>query len=135
MINAPLTRSESGPLQPEVKPNNMSTAKITIFEKAGVPLTLKEVEIPALKTGEVLVRTECTTLCRSDLATYVGRRIEKTPTILGHEIVGRIAAFGALYDCVAGFFCPAFADGLRRCAGCGFVRGEQFVTQAADGAT
>ena len=36
MINAPLSRSESGPLQPEVKPNNMSTAKITIFEKAGV---------------------------------------------------------------------------------------------------
>lgn len=94
MINVPLSRSESGPLQPEVKPNNMPTAKITIFEKAGVPLTLKEVEIPALKAGEVLVRTECTTLCRSDLATYVGRRIEKSPTILGHEIVGRIAAFG-----------------------------------------
>lgn len=94
MINVPLSRSESGPLQPEVKPNNMPTAKITIFEKAGVPLTLKEVEIPALKAGEVLVRTECTTLCRSDLATYTGRRIEKTPTILGHEIVGRIAAFG-----------------------------------------
>ena len=37
---------------------------------------------------------EYATLCRSDISTYMGKRIEKSPTILGHEIVGRIVAFG-----------------------------------------
>ncbi|MCU0339889.1 MAG: alcohol dehydrogenase catalytic domain-containing protein [Spirosomaceae bacterium] len=41
-----------------------------------------------------MVRNECTALCKSDLHTYTGKRQEKTPTILGHEIVGRIVAFG-----------------------------------------
>lgn len=48
------------------------------------------------------MRNEYTTLCRSDLHTYAGRRSEKTPTILGHEIVGRIAAMGPeapAHDC------------------------------------
>src|SRR5262249_10589967 len=40
------------------------------------------------------VRITCCSLCRSDLHTYAGRRVEATPTVLGHEIVGRIEAFG-----------------------------------------
>jgi putative phosphonate catabolism associated alcohol dehydrogenase len=51
-------------------------------------------EIPALKEEEILIRNEYTTLCRSDLNTFSGKRSEKSPTILGHEIVGRVAAFG-----------------------------------------
>lgn len=47
-----------------------------------------------LKEGEVLVKNLCTSICRSDLHTYQGKRIEKSPTILGHEIVGVIEAFG-----------------------------------------
>jgi len=35
-----------------------------------------------------------TTLCRSDINTFCGKRTEKIPTILGHEIVGRILEFG-----------------------------------------
>lgn len=66
-------------------------SKIIVFREAGTPLRMEECDIPALKEGEVLVRNEYATLCRSDISTYLGRRIEKTPTILGHEIVGRIA--------------------------------------------
>jgi alcohol dehydrogenase len=42
----------------------------------------------------VLVRVACCTLCTSDLHTHAGRRAEPTPTVLGHEVVGRIEAFG-----------------------------------------
>lgn len=67
-------------------------SKIVVFEKAGEPLKILSTEIPALGPGEILVRNEYATLCRSDISTYTGKRIEKSPTILGHEIVGRIAA-------------------------------------------
>lgn len=67
-------------------------SKIIVFRKAGTPLQMEECDIPALKEGEVLVRNEYATLCRSDISTYLGKRIEKSPTILGHEIVGRVAA-------------------------------------------
>ncbi len=44
--------------------------------------------------AEVLVRVTCCTLCRSDLHTHAGRRIEPTPCVLGHEVVGLVEAFG-----------------------------------------
>ena len=49
---------------------------------------------PSPRGAELLVRITCCTLCRSDLHTHAGRRTEPTPTVLGHEIVGRIEAFG-----------------------------------------
>jgi len=70
------------------------SSKIAVFTETGSPIHIKEVEIPDLNTGELLVRIEYTTLCRSDLNTFSGKRIEKSPTILGHEVVGRIVSFG-----------------------------------------
>lgn len=71
----------------------MQRSKITIFTASGQPFAIQQVNIPALHSGELLIRNEYVTLCRSDLNTFVGKRQEKTPTILGHEIVGRIEAF------------------------------------------
>ena len=53
-----------------------------------------EANLPLLQSGEILVRILFTTLCRSDIHTFLGRRKEKSPTILGHEIVGEIIAYG-----------------------------------------
>ncbi len=72
----------------------MKTCKIAVFHGPGEPLEVRETAIPELQEGELLVRNEFTTLCRSDLTTFTGKRTEKTPTILGHEIVGRIVEFG-----------------------------------------
>lgn len=72
----------------------MKTSQVAVFQKAGERMELKRFPIPELQAGEILVRNEYTTLCRSDLYTYSGKRKEKTPTILGHEIVGRIIQFG-----------------------------------------
>lgn len=43
---------------------------------------------PELLAGEALVRIECCTLCGSDLHTVSGKRKERFPSILGHEILG-----------------------------------------------
>ncbi len=71
----------------------MQSSKIAVFTASGQPFSIQQTNIPALQSGELLVRNEYVTLCRSDLNTFVGKRQEKTPTILGHEIVGRIEAF------------------------------------------
>jgi alcohol dehydrogenase len=68
--------------------------RIAVFTAAGRPLELVEVSPPELRSGELLVRVTCCTLCRSDLHTHAGRRTEPTPTVLGHEIVGRVESFG-----------------------------------------
>jgi putative phosphonate catabolism associated alcohol dehydrogenase len=73
----------------------MRTCKIVSFESSDKPLQFIDTPIPALKEQEILVRNEYATLCRSDIYTFTGMRKEKSPTILGHEIIGRIDSFGA----------------------------------------
>lgn len=65
-------------------------SRIVVFNETGVPLSIKYEKLPDLKKGEILVKIDFTTLCRSDLNTISGKRKEKTPTIPGHEIAGRI---------------------------------------------
>jgi len=76
-------------------------ARVAVFLGAGQPLELRDVSLPDLDAGEVLVKVECCTLCGSDLHTYGGRRETPLPTILGHEIMGHVAelpAGGAVLD-------------------------------------
>ena len=70
------------------------TSKAALFAGPGQPLTIKKLGLPELREGEALIRVSCCTLCGSDLHTYQGHRSTPTPTILGHEILGRIAALG-----------------------------------------
>ena len=69
-------------------------AKTAVFHGADRRLEVCQIPVPELSAGEILVRNEYTTLCRSDLSTFTGKRKEATPTILGHEIVGRIERVG-----------------------------------------
>ncbi|MEY3675780.1 MAG: hypothetical protein RL099_378 [Bacteroidota bacterium] len=72
----------------------MSTSRYAFFDNTTMLLKLEQTEIPALQDFEILVRVAYTTLCKSDILTYTGKRKEKNPTILGHEICGTIVAFG-----------------------------------------
>jgi alcohol dehydrogenase len=65
-----------------------------VFENSGEDLYFENVAIPDLKEGEILIRNNYCTLCRSDVNTFIGKRREKTPTILGHEIIGIIEGLG-----------------------------------------
>jgi len=73
-----------------------SQARAVVFTAAGAPLELRELPLRAPRGGEILVRVTCCTICGSDLHTYSGRRCEATPSILGHEITGRVARLGPL---------------------------------------
>lgn len=57
-------------------------------------IELRQIQTPVPCSGEILVRVESCTLCGSDLHSFEGRRKVPVPTILGHEIVGRIEYFG-----------------------------------------
>jgi alcohol dehydrogenase len=73
----------------------MKTSRLAVFHGPGRPFTLATVPVPALREGEILVRNEYTTLCRSDLNTFSGKRRERTPTILGHETIGVVEELAA----------------------------------------
>ena len=63
--------------------------------RGGADIALEQVSVPALQPGEVLVRVRLATVCGSDRHTVSGRRSQPCPSILGHETVGEIVAFGA----------------------------------------
>ncbi len=65
-----------------------------VFNGPNQPLKIQSFSLPDLVQDELLVRVLWCTICGSDLHTYTGRRTVPTPTILGHEIVGRIIEFG-----------------------------------------
>lgn len=64
------------------------------FVGPGQPLVVRARGDALPGNGELLVQISCCTLCRSDLSTWSGKRPGPTPSVLGHEIVGRIMAFG-----------------------------------------
>src|ERR1043165_1066492 len=72
----------------------MRSGRAVIFESTDRPLKIEQFPVADPKGAEVLVRTVCCSLCSSDLHTHAGRRQGPTPTVLGHEIIGRIEAFG-----------------------------------------
>ena len=69
--------------------------RASVFVEAGAPLKERSLPLPTLEPGEALVRVTCCTLCGSDLHTYLGKRHGPAPSVLGHEALGRIVAFGS----------------------------------------
>lgn len=65
-----------------------------VFDGEPGRLRSASVKPPDLGPGELLVDVLGCTLCGSDLHTFEGRRQVAVPTILGHEIVGRIRHIG-----------------------------------------
>jgi alcohol dehydrogenase len=72
----------------------MSRSRAAVFDGEAGRIALRDFATPAPQRGEVLVKVRGCTLCGSDLHTFQGRRTVPVPTVLGHEIVGEIVAFG-----------------------------------------
>ena len=53
---------------------------------------LEEMPVPAIGSGELLVRVKASGICGTDVMEWY--RIKKAPLVLGHEIAGEIAALG-----------------------------------------
>jgi alcohol dehydrogenase len=69
-------------------------ATAAVFHGPGRPFEHTTWPLPRPAGTEVLVQVIACTLCGSDLHSIHGRRAVATPSVLGHEILGRIAAFG-----------------------------------------
>lgn len=70
--------------------NLPKTNVAALFHSPNAPLELRETEIPAMRKGNILVEVSLCTICGSDLHTYSGRRKSPSPSILGHEMVGKL---------------------------------------------
>jgi putative phosphonate catabolism associated alcohol dehydrogenase len=70
-------------------------AMAAVYEAPNEPFVLKEFPLRPARQGEVLVRVRMSTICRSDIHSYEGRRPNPCPGILGHEIIGVIEQIGA----------------------------------------
>jgi threonine dehydrogenase-like Zn-dependent dehydrogenase len=72
------------------------TCKAAVLPDYGKPLEIREVAVPAIEDGAILVKVEMAGICGSDLHIWHGTMGIKAPTpyIMGHETIGRIAALG-----------------------------------------
>ena len=63
------------------------------------PLRLVELPVPHPRPGEVLLKVHACGVCRTDLHILEGELPpHRSPVVLGHQIVGEVAAFGDLAD-------------------------------------
>ena len=70
------------------------TSLAAVFTGPGRPVELRRLALPRLVEGEALVRVTCSTICGSDLHTVRGDRPSPVPSVLGHEVVGRVEELG-----------------------------------------
>jgi len=71
------------------------TMRAMVFEKQGKPLREKEVSVPTPSAEQVLIKVNACGVCHTDLHVVDGELTQpKLPLILGHEIVGSVAALG-----------------------------------------
>jgi len=66
-----------------------------VFSGKGKPLKEENYEIPnSINDNEAIVEISMSTVCGSDVHTWLGHRSFPTPSILGHEMVGKITKLG-----------------------------------------
>lgn len=75
------------------------TGRIARFDEPGQPFRIETVTLPAVGPGEVLVRVIRANICGSDVHAWHGTFATRglggqLPTVLGHEMVGAVAALG-----------------------------------------
>jgi len=77
-----------------------STMKAAVVTELGAPLDIREVPVPEVRRGEVLIRVRASGVCHTDLHAAEGDWPVKPqpPFIPGHEGVGEVAAVGAGVD-------------------------------------
>lgn len=65
-------------------------ATAMVFNEVEMPFQPLQVKLPALSCGEVMVQITYSTICTSDLHSFYGRRCAHTPSVLGHEVIGKV---------------------------------------------
>ena len=64
----------------------VSSGKLAVYDAPGRPFELRSYPIRPPRRDEALVRVRMSTICRSDIHSYLGHRPNPCPGVLGHEI-------------------------------------------------
>ena len=67
---------------------------IALFENKSSLFAISNCNLKDPVGDQILIKVEGCTICGSDVHTFLGRRSAQVPTVLGHEIAGRIVSFG-----------------------------------------
>jgi propanol-preferring alcohol dehydrogenase len=66
-----------------------------VLNRPGLPLKPATIEVPEPGAGQILIKIAACGVCRTDLHIFDGElHHPKLPLVLGHEIVGHVAALG-----------------------------------------
>jgi Zn-dependent alcohol dehydrogenase len=69
--------------------------KAAVFRKPGVPVSIEELELAALREGEVLLDIVAAGVCHSDYHLVTGHRTPRAiPWVMGHEGAGVVREIG-----------------------------------------
>jgi len=69
--------------------------RAAVLHEVNAPLRVQEVEMSALRPGDVLVRVHASGLCHTDLEVIQGSLAYPLPIVLGHEGAGIVEAVGS----------------------------------------
>ena len=69
-------------------------ARAAVYDAPNTPFVIRDYPLRDVRPDEVLVRISMSTICRSDIHSWEGRRPNPCPGILGHEIIGVIDQLG-----------------------------------------
>ena len=72
------------------------TSRAAVLVDYNQPLEVRELAVPRLEPGAILVKVEAATICGTDVHISHGKltQISQVPLVPGHEIVGRIVQLG-----------------------------------------
>src|SRR3989454_5512907 len=70
-------------------------ARAFVFTGVEKPFEAREFPLPEVEPDGILVRVTVANICGSDLHGWHGRTPRSGPTVMGHEMTGRVARLGA----------------------------------------
>ena len=68
--------------------------RLAVYDAPNAPFEIRLFPVRAPRRGEVLVKIRMSTICRSDIHSWLGHRPNPCPGVLGHEIIGTIVSLG-----------------------------------------
>ncbi len=108
----------------------VTSGRLAVYDAPNKPFEIRVFPIRPPRAGEVLVKIRMSTICRSDIHSYLGHRPNPCPGVLGHEIIGTIVALGEGVD--RDMRGDALAEGDRITWSEYFIPGNNFYTEVLD---
>lgn len=104
--------------------------RIAVYDAPNGPFEIRLFPVRPPRAGEALVKIRMSTICRSDIHSYLGHRPNPCPGVLGHEIIGTIVELGR--DITHDMRGDALAAGDRITWSEYFIPGDNYYTEVLD---